>query len=80
MTRSRGWIGWTIVGLALVCLVSVANAAYLHDRPFWGLPILVGGLAGSVLGYLRRHGFWPWDLKRRKVERWRGLIEDPPTD
>jgi hypothetical protein len=33
----------------------------------------------SVIGFRGRQGFWPWDLRRRKIERWRWLVESPPN-
>jgi hypothetical protein len=38
------------------------------------LPVLMGV---ALVGYRIKHGFWPWDRKRRKIERWRWLVETP---
>jgi hypothetical protein len=39
------------------------------------IPLLVGYVAACLMNYRGRHAFWPWDLKRRKIERWRWLAD-----
>jgi len=39
------------------------------------IPVLIGGALMVLLTYRGDRGFWPWDLKRRKIARWRWLVE-----
>lgn len=61
---------------------SVVAITHSGDHPLWvvELPVLVGAALVSPLGYRIKHGFWPWDRKRRKIERWRWLVETPPEE
>jgi hypothetical protein len=45
--------------------------------PFWegAVTAVVGVGVASVLRYRLQHEFWPWDRKRRMIEKWRWLVE-----
>ena len=45
-----------------------------------GIPYVVAATGGALIGYRQRHGYWPWDTKRRKIERWRWLVEGPEAN
>jgi hypothetical protein len=70
--RMLGWL--TIALIVTLCLRSIAVAFWPHNSVVF---TVVGSLAGLAGGYRSDHGFWPWDRKRRKIERWRWLVETP---
>ena len=45
-----------------------------------GIPFVVAATGGTLIGYRQRHEYWPWDTKRRKIERWRWLVEGPEAN
>ena len=44
------------------------------------VPLCVGVGGANAIDYRRLHKFWPWDFKRRKIERWRWLAEAKRSD
>jgi hypothetical protein len=44
------------------------------------LPVPIAVVVAELARYRLKHDFWPWDRKRRKIERWRWLVESPAGD
>jgi hypothetical protein len=67
---------WPFLLLAIVT-VSLAFFGRSENFLIFGIPYVVAASGGTLIGYRQRHGFWPWNRKRRKIERWRWLVEGP---
>jgi hypothetical protein len=73
------WLLWVVpfgvLVFALTLLFRRADNYLLFVIPYL---VAVSGAAG--FRYRGKHGFWPWDFKRRKMERYGWLVETSPTD
>jgi len=58
-----------------VLLSALSPFRYPHSLWLVELPVPVAAACAILVHYRIRHGFWPWDRKRRKIERWRWLVE-----
>jgi hypothetical protein len=66
------------VGLAAGLAIAVPGLfMYPYNSFAMLLPIPIGLVVAHTLRYRFAHRFWPWDFKRRKIERWRWLVEAP---
>jgi hypothetical protein len=62
------WGVWVV--LSTVPLFRYPNSLWLVE-----LPVPIAAACAILAHYRLSHGFWPWDHKRRKIERWRWLVE-----
>lgn len=74
------WLGWWLLwAVPFFALLIPLQVLFRHSDSYLlsFLPFLVAGTGGSVMSYRGIHGFWPWDFKRRTIERWAWLVESP---
>lgn len=58
-------------------LFTVPLFRYPHSLWLVEVPVPIAAACAILARYRFTHGFWPWDRKRRKIERWRWLVEGP---
>jgi hypothetical protein len=78
MTRRRRAAAFIPLLLAWgVWVVLSALALFRYPHSLWlvELPVPIAAACAILAHYRFSHGFWPWDRRRRKIERWRWLVE-----
>jgi hypothetical protein len=77
VTRRRAYQLLLVVLMVAIWYFSTALARSEHSLWVVELPVLIGAVLALPVAYRIKRGYWFWDEKRRKIARWRGLIETP---